>query len=282
MTEHRFFPEPPVAAPGRIAGRVVMIASGQLYVVREGDRLRLPLTDRDPLPEFSEPLIIGRFGPQPCLAVEYTGELPAACELRRALYELPELERVAVGRALELLFWRRKQQFCGSCGAPLEDAVGECARKCPRCGALFFPVLAPAVIVAVTRGRELLLAHNARFTAGMYSLIAGFVEPGEQAEQAVRRELREEVNLEIRNLRYFGSQCWPYPNSLMLGFFAEYAGGEVEPDGVEILDARFYPVERFPRLPEFGSIARTMIEHFRAAVGAPAEPDAAAAPPGNR
>ena len=138
-----------------------------------------------------------------------------------------------VGRALHICRWHESWKFCPSCGAPMEDSKTERAKVCTRCGRIDYPVLSPAVITAVTKGDKLLLAHNVRFTDGRYSIIAGFVESGESAEDAIRREIMEEVKIKVKDIRYFGSQCWPFPNSFMLGFTAEYDSGEVTPDGAK-------------------------------------------------
>ena len=136
------------------------------------------------------------------------------------------------------------------------------SRICPECGNAFYPVLAPAVIVAVQREDKLLLAHNARFKENLYGLVAGFVEAGENLETAVEREVREEVGISIGNISYYSSQVWPFPNSLMVGFFADYIDGEIAVDGREITDADWFSVDEFPTIPRHGSIARKLIDEF--------------------
>jgi ADP-ribose pyrophosphatase YjhB (NUDIX family) len=171
-----------------------------------------------------------------CYAAEVAGDaaIPAglSAEGLRQLYgRLAEPLFGLAGRASQLVAWDRTHQFCGQCGAPTVASASERARHCPQCGLAHYPRIAPAIIIAVVRrqadGSRLLLARNHRFPAGRYSVIAGFVEPGETLEECARREVREEVGVEIRELRYFGSQPWPFPNSLMIGFTAEYAGGEL-------------------------------------------------------
>jgi NAD+ diphosphatase len=139
---------------------------------------------------------------------------------------------------------------------------GQRAKQCPQCKLVNYPRLSPSIIVAVRRGNELLLARSPRFPAGMYSVLAGFVEPGETLEQAVEREVQEEVGLTVKNICYFGSQPWPFPNSLMIGYRAEYAGGEIQIDRVEIEDAGWYTAEHLPAIPSRISIARQLIEAF--------------------
>ena len=170
-----------------------------------------------------------------------------------------------VGRLLRshhVALWRSESRFCGSCGAANRDAVDEdLARQCSSCGRLEFPRISPAVITIVTNDNdEALLAHNKKFIRGIYSLIAGFNEPGESLEATVAREIKEEVNIDVTDIRYIRSQPWPFPNSLMLGFSARCKGGELKPDGIEIEDAKWFPRDRLPGLPGHGSVSRYLIE----------------------
>lgn len=169
----------------------------------------------------------------------------------------------AVSCARQLLWWDQRHQFCGVCGTPTIEMAEERARRCPKCSAVFFPVASPAIIVAVTRGEELLLAHNRNFRAGMFSLLAGFVDPGETLEQAVVREVREEVGIDVDDLRYVTSQPWPFPNSLMLGFRARYVAGEIKVDGKEIEQAGWYARNAMPEVPRAGTVARLLIDQWR-------------------
>ena len=163
-------------------------------------------------------------------------------------------------RAYHIVQWRRESVFCGTCGNRNGDAPNELARVCPVCGRPEYPRISPAVIVLIINDQgKALLAHNRNFTAGVYSLIAGFNEAGENLEDTVDREIREEVGLEVRDLRYITSQPWPFPNSLMLGFTARYAGGTIKADGVEIEDARWFDRDHLPDLPGKGSISRHII-----------------------
>jgi NAD+ diphosphatase len=167
-------------------------------------------------------------------------------------------------RAFHIMQWRRDSAHCGTCGGLNQDAPTGLSRICPVCGRTEFPRISPAVIVLITNHRdEILLAHNANFINRVYSLVAGFVEAGESLEAAVRREIREEVNIEVGDIRYAASQPWPFPNSLMLGFTAHYAGGDLRPDGTEILDAQWFSRETLPNLPGNGSIARRLIEQWK-------------------
>ncbi|MDH4150317.1 MAG: NAD(+) diphosphatase, partial [Betaproteobacteria bacterium] len=163
------------------------------------------------------------------------------------------------GRAFQLIEWERNHQFCSRCGTPMQPRTDERARACPACRFTSYPPVSPAVMVLITRGRELLLARKAIWPAGRYSAIAGFVEPGEMLEDTVARETREEVGVEVGKLHYFGSQPWPFPHSLMVAFIAEYSGGAVRPDGVEIEEATWFDVEALPHLPPSISISRRLI-----------------------
>lgn len=210
---------------------------------------------------------IGNFAGIPCYAAEVAEDqvAPPSYEFRslRGLLSLLEEDLFfTAGRALQIIHWDRTHQYCGQCGAPTVQENHQHSRRCSRCGLTTFPRLSPAVIVLVTRGREVLLARSPRFTPGMYSTLAGFVEPGESLEECIHREIREEVGVEVANLRYFGSQPWPFPHSLMIGFHAEYAGGDIVVDGEEIEAAGWFPLIKLPPLPPPGSIARKLIEAY--------------------
>jgi NAD+ diphosphatase len=163
-------------------------------------------------------------------------------------------------RAYHIAQWRRDAAFCGTCGTKNTDAPDELARLCPACGRREYPRISPAVITIILNddGRAL-LAHNKKFADKVYSLVAGFNEAGESLESTVAREIREEVGLEVRDIRYIASQPWPFPNSLMLGFTARYAGGEIRPDGIEIEDAKWFTRDDLPNLPGNGSVSRYLI-----------------------
>ncbi|MDR1389727.1 MAG: NAD(+) diphosphatase [Treponema sp.] len=169
-------------------------------------------------------------------------------------------------RAYHILQWRTESVYCGSCGAKNEDAE-EPARRCPRCGRVEFPRISPAIIVLITRedGRAL-LAHNKNFEDNLYSLIAGFNEAGESLETTLEREVAEEVKIRIKDIRYIKSQSWPFPNSLMAGFTASWAGGEIQCDGVEITSARWFTRESVQegivRIPQKGSVSRCLIDRW--------------------
>lgn len=209
-----------------------------------------------------------------CYAIETApdAEPPPGAVFRnlRALYgRVPDDLFALAGRAAQIVEWDRAHQFCGRCGTPTEYSPGERAKRCPACGQLSFPRLSPAIIVLVEREDEVLLARGTGFPAGMYSTLAGFVEPGESLEEAVHREIYEESGIILKNLRYFGSQPWPFPHSLMIGFTAQHAGGEIVIDPAEIADARWFTVETLPRVPQKLSIARRLIDSYVAKHGPP-------------
>jgi NAD+ diphosphatase len=168
-------------------------------------------------------------------------------------------------RAYHVMQWRRESAYCGACGGRNTDAPDELARLCPVCGRREYPRISPAVIVLVTNDRdEALLAHNKKFSSGVYSLIAGFNEAGENLETTAEREVREEAGIGIGSLRYEASQPWPFPNSLMIGFTARHIRGEIRPDGGEIEDARWFRRDALPDLPGPGSVARYLINRWLA------------------
>jgi NAD+ diphosphatase len=164
------------------------------------------------------------------------------------------------GRARQVAEWDRTHRHCGACGTATRPVPGERARKCPACGHSAYPRISPAMMVLVRRGPEILLARNAHGT-GRWSALAGFLEAGESIEEAVHREVREEVGLEVAGLRYFASQSWPFPHALMVAFTAEYAGGELRPDRTEIAEARWFgPGDELPELATPRSVARALID----------------------
>jgi NAD+ diphosphatase len=171
-------------------------------------------------------------------------------------------------RACHIAQWRRDSVFCGRCGAKNVDSSPgssgeEVHRLCPKCGRIEFPRICPAIIVVITDDDDrILLAHNKKFREGMYSLIAGFNEAGESLEDTVAREIREEVNIAVKDIQYIRSQPWPFPNSLMLGFRARYLSGTVRPDGVEIEDAKWFDRNSLPELPGCGSLSRHLIDSW--------------------
>lgn len=182
--------------------------------------------------------------------------------LRVAYHSLADEEFRAAGAARQLVEWRRTTRFCGACATPLEVVDAHDALACPSCDRLHFPPVSPAVIVLVQKGRQALLGRSPRFKEGVYSTLAGFVEPGESLEECVHREIFEEVGVRVHRLRYFGSQPHPFPHSLMVGFIADWLEGEIRIDEDEIEDARWFGHDDLPVLPHPMSIARALIEDF--------------------
>lgn len=222
---------------------------------------------RGPASDFGNPrgaLLVGEWRGLSCYAAELDrppenlrGELMPL----RSLFSLVGAEAIHLaGRATQLLDWLKNHRYCGGCGTPTMVKEGQFAMQCPACGLIAYPRISPAVMVLIRRGDELLLARSSRFRPGVFSALAGFVEAGETLEQCASREVMEEVGIRIANLRYFASQSWPFPNSLMVAFFADYAGGDINPDQVEIEDARWFLRSALPALPDPVSIARQLIE----------------------
>lgn len=185
-------------------------------------------------------------------------------KLRNAAESITEEYGALAFRAYHILNWLKNNKFCGCCGHAMQVAAQpqEFAIKCVTCGHLVYPRISPAIIVAVIKGDTILLAHSARFPAGRYSVLAGFAEPGETLEDCVRREIREEVGIEVADIRYFGSQPWPFPDSLMIAFTACYASGQITVDNNEILTADWFPATALPQIPARGSISRQLIDWF--------------------
>jgi len=210
---------------------------------------------------------LGTLRGHPCYSAEVSPDtiVPEGMsfmELRSLYSVLDEDIFLLAGKAIQVVNWDQTNQYCGRCGHRTQALQDERARKCPVCGFTSYPRISPAVIVAVSKDNKILLSHNSTFRGNMHSLIAGFVEPGETLEECIKREILEEVGIQVRNIKYFGSQPWPFPNSLMIGFTAEYESGEISVDGKEILEAGWYDVNSLPEIPSKMSIAREIIDWF--------------------
>ena len=208
---------------------------------------------------------LGRLGDVHCFSCEVAADASApagwAFSGLRALFGQIDDGRFALaGRALQIVDWDRTHQYCGRCGTPTLSRTDERSRQCPACKLTVYPRIAPAVMALIRRGNRILLARSPRFPEGMYSALAGFVEPGETLEQCLAREVFEEVGISIRNTRYFASQPWPFPHSLMIAFVADHDSGELAIDGVEIVAAEWFDISSLPRLPAKISIARSLID----------------------
>lgn len=210
---------------------------------------------------------LGELDGKPCYCMEvddhaYVPEGMSFKDLRSLLGQLDGDIFMLSGRAFQIINWNRMNKFCGKCGTATNTQQGELAKKCPSCGSMFYPRISPAIIVAVVREGKILLAHNKNFNNNRYSVIAGFVEPGETFEDCVSREVMEEVGIRVKNIKYFGSQPWPFPDSLMVGFTAEYDSGEITVDGQEIDDAAWYGNDNLPQTPTSDTIAGRLIQFF--------------------
>jgi NAD+ diphosphatase len=241
-----------------------------------GDDLLVTTADKLPASSMLESL----GAPQNTLEIGWAGDTGYELRVWPALTEIPgnllkaDLRKLsgiwpkpllgAVSRARQLAVWLHENQFCGVCGGRMETELLTPARKCGACGFISYPRVSPVCIVLVSRGDEILLARSPHFRPGIYSALAGYVEAGESAEECARREVREEAGIEIRNLRWFGSQSWPFPHSLMLGFFADYAGGELVLQQSEIEDAQWFRRDNLPTLPHSSTIACRMIQSWLA------------------
>jgi NAD+ diphosphatase len=210
---------------------------------------------------------MGTYNGVPCYAaeIESTVNLPECLSMHPPLTLLDRLDTDLVrlsGLAGQFIVWSRNHRYCGKCGGLTADKKDERAKICTSCGQVYYPRLSPAIIVAVTKGDRLLLASSPRFRSKFYSVLAGFVEPGETLEECLKREVREEVGIEVKNIKYFGSQPWPFPDSLMIGFTAEYESGEIKPDKNEIVDVGWFKRDEIPGVPSSISIARRLIDWF--------------------
>jgi NAD+ diphosphatase len=215
--------------------------------------------------EVLRTLYLGRLAGSDCWAAELPKDAAAPAGLSweglRTLFSVLEDAQFALaGRALQLVDWDRTHRYCGRCGTLTEPKAQERVRVCPACKLSAYPRVAPAVMALVRRGRELLLARGPHFPPGMYSALAGFVEPGESLEQCLAREVAEEVGVQISNIRYFASQSWPFPHSQMIAFICDWKSGEIRPQAGEIEEANWFEVLQLPKLPSKISIARRLID----------------------
>lgn len=256
------FPEPAVVP----ADALFVLVSDKGVAIRDGDIPQIyaevspPSSGHAGLVEY-----LGHRGTVPC----YAAELPEGAPVPegrvisgvRELYgRIPEEDVAIAAFAARIIASAKASRFCGRCGTATGPVFFERAKKCPACGLVIYPRISPAIIVLITRGEEILLARSPRFPAGMHSVIAGFVESGETLEHAVHREVKEEVGIAVKNIRYFASEPWPFPDSLMIGFVAEYAAGKIEIDNNEIISAGWFGRDVLPPLPASMSISRALID----------------------
>ena len=212
-------------------------------------------------------VFIGRYDEQNCFAGELINRVNnknniISCKLRKT-YGLIGLElfRIA-GYAFQIITWDKNSRYCGRCGGKTEEMEKEMAKICPKCNLIAYPTISPAAIVAVIKDDTILLARAKRFRGKLYSVLAGFVEAGENIEECIHREIKEEVGIKVKNIKYFGSQSWPFPNSLMIAFTAEHHKGEISLDEEEIVDAGWFKADELPKTPGKPSIAKDLIDWF--------------------
>lgn len=207
---------------------------------------------------------LGEFNKRTC----FCGELPSHIDLPSNFRSIPLMEATKLfnndifslcGKAYQIVYWNQTHKFCGRCGSKTNTLENEFAKVCPSCGFTSYPRISPAIIVGITKGDKMLLAHNKSFPNDVHSTIAGFLDPNETLDHCIKREIYEEVGIKIKNIKYFDSQPWPYPNSLMIGFTAEYESGEISVDGKEITHADWYDKFNLPNLPDETTIARRII-----------------------
>jgi len=267
----KFVPAKNGDPPEDYRGTWLLVQDNTLLVHEAGGEhgWRLP---QGPLPEelarTLDPIVhLGTYKGAPCwaAAVPSGTDSPAGFQresLLPAQTRLPDNTLSLGGLALQAIHWESTSRHCPRCGAATSRIRGESGKRCPGCGYEHYPHLHPAVIVLVRDGDRVLLTRKAFWPTGRYGLVAGFVDPGESLEEAAAREVREEVGVEIRDLRYAASQYWPFPSQLMVGFTAAYSGGEVTVNRHELEDARWFSVHDLPDLPPRLSIARFLLDRF--------------------
>jgi NAD+ diphosphatase len=243
-----------------------LVLRGSELVVTESLRLPEGNLPGELFSAPSDPLYIGNWQGRPCRALTLPGEhpLPAGFTAESLLATEPGLsiELLTLGGvAGQILHWERGSRFCARCGGEMERVADVWGRRCRGCDYDHYPHIHPCVIVLVRRGGEVLLTRKAVWPPGRYSLVAGFLDFGECLEEAVVREVLEETGVLVNNVRYVGSQNWPFPSQLMAGFLADYVGGEVVVEEKELEDARWFPVTALPVLPPKRSIARYLLDN---------------------
>lgn len=255
MIHGLFTPLAPEETPDHAPGFWAVLSGSSLLLRAGAEQAQLPegALPSGILPE-TEPLKIGLWHGKPLRAVRIdpNADLPTKYELLPFQGPDPRLDNTLAtiaGRAAQILHWEKRSNFCSHCGGVLSRIRGSWGKRCLSCGDEHFPHIHPCIIVLVRRGAELLLIRNAAWNVGRFSLVAGFLDFGESLEECVQREVREEAGIEVANIRYVGSQCWPFPSQQMIGFLADYAGGEVRPDGVEVVEAEWFPEDAPPLSP---------------------------------
>ncbi len=256
------------AATGEPRGRCFAFSRTDMLVIRtKADSLEIPRWEN--LREWdigtSRFQYLGTLDGEPCWSAELASDAPlpetTALTGLRALFDtLPEHLYAIAGRGAQIVAWDRDHQYCGRCGNPTARVPRERGRRCDGCELTAYPRLSPAIIVLIERDDRILLARGHAFLPQRFGIIAGFVEPGESLDDAVRREVREEVGVELAQIAYFGSQPWPFPHGIMIGFRAQHLRGEISLDDGELAEAGWYGLDELPTIPGKLSIARRLID----------------------
>ncbi len=265
----RYIPESTPLEDQGSAGWWFIFHGQRLLVRMEGEICSIPFLEEGEMPKdrLVSRYYLGLLEGMPC----YTGMIAEASplftegtylDLRTLLPRLDTDLFMLAGRASQIVHWDETHRYCGRCGHKTVDREEERAKACKECGLLTYPKLCPAIIVAIIKDGKILLVHAKRFLGDMHSVLAGFVEPGETFEECVEREVMEEVGIRVKGIRYFGSQPWPFPNSLMVAFTAEYEHGVLKVDDIEIGHADWYAADALPEIPGQGTVARKLIDWF--------------------
>lgn len=269
--DHRYIPafRPPKGS--RENAWVLVLIDKKLLMMKAGAYMQIPKTDdlKEMVTNENDIEYIGEYEGHSCYCTTLNAmpKLPDHFELID-LKEVTECTKdpglfILAGTVNHLVHWNNANQYCGCCGQPMKNKEDERAKVCLSCGNIVYPRISPATITAILRDDQILLAHNRNFKKDLYSLIAGFVEPGETLEQCVEREIREEVGIKVKNIKYFCSQPWPFPDSLMMAFTAEYESGEICEDQFEIMDAAWFKADSLPPIPSADSVAGKLIRWYQ-------------------
>ena len=246
-----------------------ILSEGKLVAFDKGDFIPFGCFSELPFPEGidAHKRLLGRYHDQPCYLIEVSDELDVGLgeyvTMRSLLGRVDDLLFDMVGRAFQIALFYKTHRFCGQCGQSMQPIDWEIAMKCYYCQHRAYPRVSPCIIVAIRKHKQILLALHNRHQKDnypVYTTLAGFTEAGENLEACVEREVFEEVGLKIKNIQYVGSQPWPFPHSLMMGFTADYASGEITIDPHELIEANWYNVDDLPMIPRHGTIARKLIE----------------------
>lgn len=242
----------------------------QVLIELKEDKYAIPCGSQPPVtvPIGSTVHSIGTLEGTPCKTYQLHTPIPGdespARQMTglRASYDLLSFEEYSMaGKAFQILNWDQNSRYCPACGVPTRQ-ISPIAKKCPECRQEFYPRISPAIIVRIRKGDSILLVHARNFRGTFNGLVAGFLEPGETLEECVHREVMEETGLRINNLKYFGSQPWPYPSGVMIGFTADYESGEIKLQQEELNAGDFYTKDNLPEIPKKLSLARKLIDDW--------------------